>query len=74
MDDINEFTPDRDYFVRDFYDNQNKYLKDVLTPGEAQKWFSHGNPEEKRCMQQRFDDLAALAAKKTAATRLSGTR
>lgn len=64
MDDINEFTPDRDYFVRDFNDNQNKYLKAALKPSEREDWLKNWEPEIRKCLNDKFDELKALADKK----------
>jgi hypothetical protein len=65
IDDVKSFTPSRDYFVRDFNDNQNKYLKMALSQSyrkdEESDWSDDDNT--KQCVNARLDELAAVAEK-----------
>jgi hypothetical protein len=62
MDDIKSFTPGRDYFVRDFSDDENKYLKMALSASyrqdEEKTW---SDDPIKRCVNDRLDELAAAS-------------
>lgn len=64
MDDVNSFTPGRKYFVRDFNDDENKYLKMALSTSrrerEEKNWPNDGG---KKCINDRLDELATLAGK-----------
>jgi hypothetical protein len=63
-EDVKSFSPGRDYFVRDFNDNENKYLKMALSQSEredSEKGWADDNT--KRCVNQRLDELATLAVK-----------
>jgi hypothetical protein len=54
LEDINSFTAGRDYFVRDFNDDENKYLKMALSASERQdeekNW---ADDATKRCVNAR---------------------
>lgn len=64
IDDVKSFTPSRDYFVRDFDDDQNKYLKMALSDAERRDeekgW---ADDATKKCVNDRLDELAAVASK-----------
>ena len=65
IDDVKSFTPLRDYFVRDFNDNTNKYLKMALSKSyrddEEKDW--GGEDNTKQCVNARLDELAVVAEK-----------
>jgi hypothetical protein len=63
-EDVKSFTPGRDYFVRDFNDNENKYLKMALSENQR-KEYEEGwaDDDTKRCVNASLDKLAALASK-----------
>lgn len=64
IDDAKSFTPGRDYFVRDFNDDENKYLKMALADWKRKDvekdWADEGL---KKCINDRLDILAAEAEK-----------
>jgi hypothetical protein len=64
VEDVKSFSPGRDYFVRDFNDDENKYLKMALSTSERAD-YEKGWSEDatKRCVNDRLDELAVLAAK-----------
>ena len=62
--DAEEYKPGlRSYYVRDFSDRQNIYLKAALSHSRRKKWLDTWDPEYARCMQAPLDDLAAVARK-----------
>ncbi len=62
IDDVMSFTPGRGYFVRDFNDDENRYLKMALSE-EQRKRYQEGWADEdaKRCVNARLDELKAIA-------------
>jgi len=65
IDDANSYKPgSRDYYVRDFNDDENIYLIAALSPSERQDYVSKWpSPELKACVTARLDELAAAATK-----------
>lgn len=53
----------RDYYVRDFNDNQNIYVKAALSPSHRKEWLENWSPELARCMKAPLDDLASVLRK-----------
>ncbi len=63
-DDVKSFTPGRDYFVRDFNDNENKYLKMALSDNQRKEYEDGwADDDTKRCVNASLDKLAELASK-----------
>jgi hypothetical protein len=65
-----EYTPTlRNYYVEDFSDNRNEYLRAAISPSERKEWLTSHNikPEDYPCFVPLFDQIAA-AAKKTLPT------
>src|SRR4051812_35318811 len=63
-EDVKSFTPGRDYFVRDFSDNENRYLKMALSESERKEYEENWTDDDtKRCVNESLDKLAALASK-----------
>lgn len=62
---MKNYTPgSRDYYVEDFNDDENIYLKAALSPGERKDWESEWQDENmKKCINARLDELAAAAEK-----------
>lgn len=62
IDDVKSFKPGRDYFVQDFNDDENRYLKMALSE-EQRKRYQEGWADEdaKRCVNARLDELKAIA-------------
>jgi hypothetical protein len=56
----------RDYYVEDFNDNRNEYLRAALSPTQRQEWLTSHNIEKENypCFVPLFDAIAT-AAKKT---------
>ena len=56
----------RDYYVEDFNDNRNEYLRAAISPSKRQEWLTSHNiaKESYPCFVPLFDAIAA-AAKKT---------
>jgi hypothetical protein len=64
IDDVKSFTPGRDYFVRDFNDDENRYLKMALSASERADYEKGWSDDEtKKCVNDRLDELAGFAAK-----------
>ena len=65
IDDANSYKPGaRDYYVRDFDDDQNIYLMAALSPTERADWLGKWkDPAMEKCFGDRLDELAAAAAK-----------
>lgn len=64
IDQAREFRLGRDYFVRDFNDDENMYLKAALSDGRRKKWLDEWNdPEFSRCIGPKLDELAEVASK-----------
>jgi len=59
----------RDYYVEDFNDNRNEYLRAAISPSKRQEWLTSHNiaRESYPCFVPLFDAIAA-AAKKTLPT------
>ncbi len=53
----------RPYYVQDFSDRQNIYLKASLSLTRRNKWLENWDPKLAKCMQGPLDDLAAVAQK-----------
>lgn len=54
----------RNYYVREFNDNQNIYLKAAISASRRQKWFEGWkDPSFPKCMGPVLDQLAAVARK-----------
>lgn len=52
----------RNFYVSDFNDNENLYLKAALSPRRRKKWFDDmKNPVMAECMAVKLDELAAIA-------------
>ena len=63
----------RDYYVRDFNDNENLYLKAALSPSRRQDWLGRWkDPKFVKCMNIALDELAAIAKKTLPSYRPSG--
>ena len=63
-EDVKSFTPGRDYFVRDFNDNENKYLKMALSESQRKEYEENwADDDTKRCVNESLDRLAAIASK-----------
>ena len=62
---VKDYTPgSRDYYVEDFNDDENIYLKAALSPGERKEWEPEWQDENmKKCINARLDELAAAADK-----------
>lgn len=65
LTEVKNYTPgSRDYYVEDFNDDENIYLKAALSPGERKDWESEWQDENmKKCINARLDELAAAADK-----------
>lgn len=54
----------RDYYVQDFNDNQNIYLKAALSPSKRQGWLGNWkDPNFVKCINVALDELAVTARK-----------
>jgi hypothetical protein len=54
----------RNYYVRDFNDSENIYLKAALSPARRKAWFERWkDPNFPKCMNPELDQLAAVAKK-----------
>jgi len=63
----------RDYYVRDFNDNENLYLKAALSPSRRQEWLGRWKDQRfVKCMGIALDELAAIAKKTLPSYRPSG--
>jgi hypothetical protein len=62
----------RDYYVRDFNDNENIYLKASLLPKRRKKWLVMDDPAFAACMNPKLDELAAIARKTLPSYRPTG--
>lgn len=63
----------RDYYVRDFNDNENLYLKAALSPSRRQEWLGRWkDPKFVKCMNLALDELAVIAKKTLPSYRPSG--
>jgi len=63
----------RDYYVRDFNDNENLYLKAALSPSRRQDWLGRWKDQRfVKCMNIALDELAAIAKKTLPSYRPSG--
>ena len=63
----------RDYYVRDFNDNENLYLKAALSPSRRQEWLGRWkDPKFVKCMSVALDELAAIAKKTLPSYRPAG--
>jgi len=63
----------RDYYVRDFNDNENLYLKAALSPSRRQDWLGRWKDQRfVKCMNIALDELAAIARKTLPSYRPSG--
>jgi hypothetical protein len=57
-----EYTPGlRGYFVQDFSDNTNIYLRAALSPSRRKEWLGKQGPEMAKCLTPALDELAAVA-------------
>lgn len=65
IDDANSYKPGaRDYYVRDFDDDQNIYLMAALSPSERKDYLGKWkDPQMASCFAARLDELAAAAEK-----------
>jgi len=74
IDDANSYKPGlRDYYVRDFDDDQNIYLLAALSPMQRADWLDKWkDPVKKKCFADRLDELAAAAAKTIGSYRPAG--
>lgn len=63
----------RTYYVRDFNDNENIYLKAAISPSRRQRWFAGWkDPDFPKCIGPLLDELAAVAKKTLPSYRPSG--
>ena len=63
----------RDYYVRDFNDNENLYLKAALSPSRRQDWLGRWKDQRfVKCMNIALDELAAIAKKTLPSYRPTG--
>ena len=63
----------RDYYVRDFNDNENLYLKAALSPSRRQDWLGRWKDQKfAKCMNIALDELAAIAKKTLPSYRPTG--
>ena len=62
---VKNYTPgSRDYYVEDFNDDENIYLKAALSEKKRTSWESEWQDENmKKCINARLDELAAAAEK-----------
>jgi hypothetical protein len=68
-----EYTPGlRDYYVQDFNDRQNIYLKASLSKSRRQEWLGSWPADFVNCMNPALDDLAAVARKTLPTYTLTG--
>jgi hypothetical protein len=59
-----DYTPgSRDYYVQDFNDNENKYLKSALSASRRQEWLGTWPAETVNCINPALDNLAVVARK-----------
>ena len=63
----------RDYYVRDFNDNENLYLKAALSPSRRQDWLGRWKDQKfVKCMNIALDELAVIAKKTLPSYRPTG--
>ena len=63
----------RDYYVRDFNDNENLYLKAALSPSRRQDWLGRWKDQKfVKCMNIALDELAVIARKTLPSYRPTG--
>ncbi len=63
----------RDYYVRDFNDNENLYLKAALSPSRRQDWLGRWKDQKfVKCMSVALDELAGIAKKTLPSYRPTG--
>lgn len=74
MDQAREYRPGlRDYYVQDFNDDENAYLKAALSPAERKEFFGDSpDADWFRCFNPRLDELAAVAEKTIGSYRPTG--
>lgn len=65
IEDATNYTPgSRDYYVQDFNDNHNEYLKAALSPSKRKEYVEKWkDPVLGKCIDARLNDLEAAAAK-----------
>jgi hypothetical protein len=64
IDQAKSFTPGRDYYVQDFNDDENVYLKAALSEKKRASWEERWEDDAmKKCINDRLDELAAVAEK-----------
>ena len=63
----------RNFYVRDFNDNQNIYLKAAISANQRREWFSiWKDPSVPKCLAPVLDELAAIARKTLPSYRPTG--
>lgn len=63
----------RDYYVRDFNDSENLYLKAALSPSRRQDWLGRWKDQKfVKCMNIALDELAVIAKKTLPSYRPTG--